>query len=145
SQARLSRRRGRCRARLGPAAGLCIVAGAMGERPVARRSRDRERRTRMSETTLHVVIRGQVQGVGYRAFVEDEAALRGLEGWGRNRRDGSVEVVFVGPAEEVKQMVEACRRGPGPAKVEAVDHRPGGPELLAQRRTNEKFSVLSTI
>jgi acylphosphatase len=99
----------------------------------------------MSEVIFHVVIRGQVQGVGYRAFVEDEAALRGLEGWVRNRRDGSVEAVFAGPAEEVELMIEACRKGPWSARVDALDQRKGTPELLTQRRLQEKFSVLTTI
>ena len=45
----------------------------------------------------HVVVRGRVQGVGYRAFVEYEAQRRELDGWVRNRRDGSVEAVFAGP------------------------------------------------
>ena len=45
----------------------------------------------------HIVVRGRVQGVGFRAFVEDEARQRGLQGWVRNRRDGSVEAVFAGP------------------------------------------------
>jgi acylphosphatase len=99
----------------------------------------------MSEAICHVVVRGQVQGVGYRAFVEDEAALRGLEGWVRNRRDGSVEALFSGPAEEVEEMIEACRKGPWSAKVEGVDQRKGTPEQLAQRRLAEKFSVLGTI
>jgi acylphosphatase len=99
----------------------------------------------MSTTISHVIIRGQVQGVGYRAFVEDEAALRGLEGWVRNRRDGTVEAVFSGPAEDVAEMIEACRRGPWSAKVEGLEQREGGPALLAQRRMNEKFSVLATV
>ena len=99
----------------------------------------------MSARIVHVIVRGQVQGVGYRAFVEDEAALRGLEGWVRNCRDGSVEAVFSGPAEEVEQMIEACRRGPWSARVEMVDRRQGTSELLAQRRANEKFSVLATV
>ena len=99
----------------------------------------------MNMTIVHVIIRGHVHGVGYRAFVEDEAALRGLEGWVRNRRNGSVEAVFSGSAEDVAQMIEACRRGPWSAKVEGLDQRPGALALLGQRRTNEKFSVLSTI
>ena len=55
----------------------------------------------MSGAIRHVMIRGRVQGVGYRYFVEREAQSRGLEGWVRNRRDGSVEAVFSGPAEAV--------------------------------------------
>ena len=93
----------------------------------------------------HVIVRGQVQGVGYRAFVEDEAALRGLEGWVRNRRDGAVEAVFAGPAEEVALMIEACQKGPWSARVEGVDQKDGTREQLAQRRLGQKFSVLTTI
>ena len=99
----------------------------------------------MSGTIFHVIVRGQVQGVGYRAFIEDEAAIRGLEGWVRNRRDGSVEALFAGPQEEVEEMIEACRKGPWSAKVEGLEERKGTPEQLAQRRLAEKFSVLSTI
>ena len=99
----------------------------------------------MSETIFHVIVRGRVQGVGYRAFVEDEAALRGLEGWVRNRRDGSVEALFAGPTEEVELMIEACRKGPWSAQVEGVEERKGTPEQLARRRLAEKFSVLATI
>jgi acylphosphatase len=73
----------------------------------------------------HVVVHGQVQGVGYRAFVEDEASRRGLRGWVRNRRDGSVEAVFSGPRNDVEAMIETCRRGPFPARVSAVDQREG--------------------
>ena len=60
----------------------------------------------------HVVIRGRVQRVGYRAWTEHVALQRGLEGWVRNRIDGSVEAVFCGPATVVEGMIEACRRGP---------------------------------
>ena len=73
----------------------------------------------MSRASLHVSITGRVQGVGYRAFVEGEA-VGGLWGWVRNRRDGSVEAVFSGEAEVVEAMIEACRRGPRHAVVEAV-------------------------
>jgi acylphosphatase len=93
----------------------------------------------------HIIVRGRVQGVGYRAFVENEAARRGVEGWVRNRSDGTVEAVFAGPAEDVAMMIEACSRGPRAARVEAVEEREGTPALLAQRRITEKFSVLATV
>jgi acylphosphatase len=93
----------------------------------------------------HVIVRGKVQGVGYRAFVEDEAAIRELQGWVKNQRDGSVEAVFAGAAEEVELMIEACRRGPWSARVESVEQRDGTPEQLAHRHAGERFSVLATI
>ena len=92
----------------------------------------------------HVTVRGRVQGVGYRAFVEDAALARDLEGWVRNRRDGSVESVLAGPEEAVGATIEACRRGPRSARVDAVDVEEGGPALLAQRHPGERFSVLPT-
>jgi acylphosphatase len=71
----------------------------------------------MSVTIRHVTIRGRVQGVGYRAWVEDEATARNLEGWVRNRRDGSVEAVFAGSEDVVSEMIASCRRGPLSARV----------------------------
>jgi acylphosphatase len=92
----------------------------------------------------HIIVRGRVQGVGYRAFVEDEAGQRGLQGWVRNRRDGSVEAVFAGAAGEVEAAVEACRRGPFSAQVSALDQREGT-ELDLAARSGGDFSVLPTV
>ena len=92
----------------------------------------------------HIFVRGVVQGVGYRAFVEHEALRLGLEGWVRNRRDGTVEAVFSGSDDIVTTIIAACRRGPSAAHVEALDAQAGDPALLAQRRPGERFSVLRT-
>jgi acylphosphatase len=92
----------------------------------------------------HVVIRGRVQRVGYRAWAEYTALEQGLEGWVRNRRDGAVEAVFAGPLDLVTEMLEACRKGPPGAQVDAIDQRDGVPHELALRRPGELFSVLST-
>ena len=92
----------------------------------------------------HVVIRGIVQGVGYRAWAEDEALRRDLGGWVRNRRDGTVEAVFSGPDQEVEAIILACRQGPRGARVDAVDITEGGDDLMRLRRPGERFSVLST-
>jgi acylphosphatase len=91
-----------------------------------------------------VVIRGRVQRVGYRAWAEHVALQRGLEGWVRNRSDGAVEAVFAGPATVVEGMIEACRRGPPGAQVDALDHREGDLDDVALRRRGEMFSVLPT-
>jgi acylphosphatase len=100
----------------------------------------------MSEdsTMRRVFIRGRVQGIGYRVWTEREALSRLLEGWVRNRRDGSVEAVFAGPAGAVDAMIEACRRGPALAAVEAVDVHEARQADLGQRRPGEKFSLLPT-
>jgi len=92
----------------------------------------------------HVAIRGRVQGVGFRAFVEHEALKRGVAGWVRNRRDGSVEAVFSGAPEAVAAVIEVCRRGPSGARVEALDQREGEAAELALRRPGELFSLLPT-
>jgi acylphosphatase len=92
-----------------------------------------------------VTIRGRVQGVGYRAWVEHEATARGLEGWVRNRRDGSVEALFAGPADVVTDMVARCRRGPSSARVDAVTDEPADSQVLNLRHAGERFSVLPTI
>jgi acylphosphatase len=73
------------------------------------------------DITVSVRIRGRVQGVWYRGWTEEEAARRGLRGWVRNRRDGSVEALFCGPSAVVQDMVDACRKGPPAARVEAVE------------------------
>ena len=99
----------------------------------------------MSDAIRHVTIRGRVQGVGYRAWVEDEAIARGVEGWVRNRWDGSVETTFAGPADIVAGMIAACQRGPVSARVEAIEDEAGNPEMLKLRRAGERFSVLPTI
>ena len=99
----------------------------------------------MSDTIRHVTIRGRVQGVGYRYFVEHEARSRDLEGWVRNRRDGSVEAVFSGPAEAVAAMIAACRRGPSSARVEALQDEAANSDMLNLREAGDRFSVLPTV
>lgn len=98
----------------------------------------------MSDVVRRVVIRGRVQGVGFRAFVEYTAQDFGLKGWVRNRRDGSVEALFAGSAEAVKAMIEACRRGPRGARVDAVEEADASPDELGRRYPGEAFSMLPT-
>jgi acylphosphatase len=91
-----------------------------------------------------VIIHGRVQGVGYRAWTADEAAARGLEGYVRNRRNGTVEAVFAGPAHSVADMIAACRQGPLGAAVVRIDQFEDSDDLLSQRRAGERFSLLPT-
>ncbi len=74
--------------------------------------------------SVRIQIYGKVQGVWYRAWTEREAGARGLQGWVRNRTDGSVEAVFAGPAAAVRAMVDACRMGPPAARVERIEELP---------------------
>lgn len=93
----------------------------------------------------YVVIRGRVQGVGYRAWTADEATERGLEGWVRNRRDGTVEAVFAGEGDVVGAMIADCRRGPALARVESVDDRPGTADDLGVSTSRVQFAMLPTV
>jgi acylphosphatase len=92
----------------------------------------------------HVSVRGRVQGVGFRAFVEHHAIQRGLQGWVRNRRDESVEAVFAGSPKSVAGMIKACGVGPLSARVDALDQRDASEDELTLRRPGELFSVLPT-
>lgn len=97
----------------------------------------------VENVSRHVIVRGRVQGVGYRAFVAHEADRRALEGWVRNRRDGTVEAVFAGPDDAVRAMIGTCRKGPPGSHVEAIEERAAGTDELALRG-RERFAVLAT-
>lgn len=70
---------------------------------------------------VHLIISGDVVGVGFRAFVRERATRLGLTGWVKNRQDRTVEVVAEGPQAKLEELVSACRRGPTVAWVEKVD------------------------
>jgi acylphosphatase len=72
-------------------------------------------------TAIRLRIEGRVQGVMYRAWAVEEARRRGLRGWVRNRRDGSVEALLIGASDSVEEMIAACRRGPRHAAVDRID------------------------
>lgn len=71
--------------------------------------------------TLRARISGRVQGVWYRGWTVETARRLGLEGWVRNRADGSVEALFHGPDSAVETMIDLCRQGPPAARVDRVD------------------------
>jgi acylphosphatase len=72
---------------------------------------------------LHAVVRGDVQGVGFRYFVQRRAQQLGLKGWVRNNDDGTVELVAEGKREELEQLKQALQEGPRMARVDRVDTR----------------------
>ena len=82
------------------------------------------------------IVRGQVQGVGYRYFAQKNASLLGLAGYARNLDDGSVEVYAVGAAEQLSEMAGRLRLGPrwadvrGVEETEAVVHRSSSFEIF---------------
>jgi acylphosphatase len=93
----------------------------------------------MSVKSVRVVIQGRVQGVWFRGWTLQQAQQRNISGWVRNRRDGTVEALFSGPAEEVDKMINACRIGPPVARVESLTQYPSdSPE-------DEGFHSLATV
>lgn len=67
------------------------------------------------------VVRGRVQGVGFRWFVEREAHILGIAGWVRNKADGSVEVLAQGSAAQLAGLRSRLREGPRAARVDEVE------------------------
>ena len=74
--------------------------------------------------TRQIRVTGRVQGVGFRYALRREAERRGVTGWVRNRRDGSVEAVIQGHADAVDRIVQWARRGPAMAIVEELREAP---------------------
>jgi len=70
---------------------------------------------------LHAVVRGDVQGVGFRYFVQRKAQQLGVRGWVRNNPDGTVELVAEGNRDDLEQLQRAAEEGPRMAHVERVD------------------------
>ncbi|MDX6584927.1 MAG: acylphosphatase [Solirubrobacterales bacterium] len=99
----------------------------------------------MSDVIRHVLIRGAVQGVGFRYWTRRTATARGLQGWVRNRGRDSVEAVFAGTEQAVAEMIALCRRGPDAARVDSVDEKAVEPDALGLRKEGERFSELGTI
>lgn len=99
----------------------------------------------MTVALRRVMICGRVQGVGYRAWVDQQSRRLGLNGWVRNRRDGSVEAVFEGEEKIVADMIAACRKGPVSSRVDHVIEEKANDDALRLRHPGEAFSVLPTI
>ena len=75
----------------------------------------------MANVEAHIIVRGRVQGVNYRASLQREALARGVHGWVRNHPDGSVEAVLQGDRAEVESVVEWAWAGPRSAQVADVE------------------------
>jgi acylphosphatase len=71
--------------------------------------------------TRRVIVRGRVQGVGYRYAMIDAALQFGVSGWVRNRRDGTVEALVQGDPAAIESVVAWCRGGPPGARVSGVE------------------------
>lgn len=93
-------------------------------------------------STVRVVdvrVSGHVQGVGFRWFVLRCARALGLTGWVRNTEDGEVEVRVAGDATRVSQLIDALRRGPAHARVEAVEIQE---RETAEVQQNTEFEII---
>ena len=79
---------------------------------------------------VRVVVRGRVQGVGYRWHVREAARRMAVTGWVRNCDDGSVELLVAGDPRAVDAVLEAVRSGPPAARVDDVEVVPAGDSVL---------------
>lgn len=77
----------------------------------------------MASKRLHLIIRGRVTGVFFRATAQREAKRLGLTGWVRNRSDGAVELVTEGEEERLKEVLAWAQHGPSIARVDSVETR----------------------
>lgn len=77
----------------------------------------------MGQKRIHLVVRGRVQGVYFRATAQREARQHGLSGWVKNRSDGSVEIVAEGEEDDVKDFLSWAHAGPSTARVDDVEVR----------------------
>ena len=78
----------------------------------------------MAQSAVKLRIEGSVQGVGYRWWAIEAARSLGLDGWVRNRQDGSVEILAIGERRAIEYLAAACAMGPRAARVAAVVQTP---------------------
>ncbi|MBI2132765.1 MAG: acylphosphatase [Candidatus Tectomicrobia bacterium] len=90
------------------------------------RRRAPARKAPVADERVHLLIRGRVQGVWFRASARKEAQALGLAGWARNRPDGAVEVEAEGPSGALDALIAWCRKGPPLARVDEVQIERGG-------------------
>lgn len=97
------------------------------------------------QTFVKVRVIGIVQGVGFRAWTQVEAESRGISGYVRNRLNGEVEAVLVGPVEAVKSLCEALWHGPRLARVEKVEVEETDARILDDAGVEQGFVQLGTV
>ncbi|HWJ02725.1 MAG TPA: acylphosphatase [Verrucomicrobiae bacterium] len=81
--------------------------------------------------TLHIIVKGRVQGVFFRASAQEAAETCGVKGWVRNTEEGDVELMATGTEEALKKLVDWCHQGPRRAEVS---------EVITERREEESFA-----
>ena len=85
---------------------------------------------------IRYIVRGRVQGVGYRDYARRAARLSGVTGWVRNRDDGAVEAMAVGSPEALAAFAAALRQGPRHSQVETIDE-----ERLGEQPAPARFDI----
>jgi acylphosphatase len=92
----------------------------------------------LNRISIKVIVKGRVQGVSFRASLYERAVRSRVEGWVRNRSDGSVEALLQGDEEAVREVLQWTRVGPPRAEVSAVDE-----ELLHLYPRQKGFRIIS--
>jgi acylphosphatase len=77
----------------------------------------------MARSAVLITVTGRVQGVGFRTFMRRQATALGVDGWVRNRRDGSVEISAIGEPGQIDKLVNEATTGPRLVKVEGITVR----------------------
>jgi len=86
--------------------------------------------------TLHLIIRGKVQGVFFRAKAKEEAEKYGIKGWIKNTHDKKVEAMITGEPDMLNRFIEWCKRGPEKARVD---------EVIASKQPEKEFKIFEII
>ena len=87
----------------------------------------------------HIIIKGKVQGVGFRYWLYKEAIQRNIDGWVRNKISGEVEALLIGNDEEVNNIIKLCKKGSPSSKVTNVSVKDYEKEYL-----NKPFKIINT-
>ena len=86
----------------------------------------------MAMLSVRLIVRGRVQGVGFRYATVEQGRRLGLNGWARNLPDGAVEVMAAGDAAAVERLVAWCRQGPSSARVATIERIETHEDLLPE-------------
>ena len=87
----------------------------------------------------HIIIKGKVQGVGFRYWLYKEAIQRNIDGWVRNKISGEVEALLIGNDIEVNNIIKLCKKGPPSSEVKKISVKGYDKEYL-----NKSFEIINT-
>ena len=87
----------------------------------------------------HIIIKGKVQGVGFRYWLYKEAIQRNIDGWVRNKISGEVEALLIGNDVEVNNIIKLCKKGPPSSEVTKINVKDYDKVYL-----NKSFEIINT-